>query len=269
MRICGIYYIENSVNGKRIVGSSVHITKRWSRHRKDLEKNKHGNPHLQSAWNKYGPSKFSFHIIEACNETDLLTLEDYYISMLNTFDRNWGYNLKLASRPIFSEETMQRIKAAGRARCGEKNSNFGKHFSEEHKRKIAKANTGYVHTEATKYKLSQFHKGRKLSKERVMASVNGHKNRTESQKEETRVKMRLALCGRKQASEAIAAKKLGLHNMSKEAKQERSRKIKESWRIRKQRGEKPWALGRPCAEETKAKIRETKYQKRKILSQVA
>ena len=59
-KICGVYKIENSVNGKYYIGSSNNIYRRWKEHIKLLNKNNHHSPHLQFAWNKYGEKILSF-----------------------------------------------------------------------------------------------------------------------------------------------------------------------------------------------------------------
>lgn len=54
----GVYQIYNTVNGKRYIGSSIHIEQRFKEHLRNLRANKHVNAHLQSAWNKYGEHSF-------------------------------------------------------------------------------------------------------------------------------------------------------------------------------------------------------------------
>lgn len=56
----GVYQIYNTVNGKRYIGSSIHIEQRFKEHLRNLRANKHVNAHLQSAWNKYGEHSFVF-----------------------------------------------------------------------------------------------------------------------------------------------------------------------------------------------------------------
>lgn len=54
----GVYQIYNTVNGKRYIGSSIHIEQRFKEHLRNLRANKHVNAHLQCAWNKYGEQSF-------------------------------------------------------------------------------------------------------------------------------------------------------------------------------------------------------------------
>lgn len=60
----GIYQIRNIINNKIYVGSTVCFKNRWAVHLFLLDRNKHGNSHLQSAWNKYGKDNFIFEILE-------------------------------------------------------------------------------------------------------------------------------------------------------------------------------------------------------------
>ena len=63
----GVYQIYNTVNGKRYIGSSIHIEQRFKEHLRNLRANKHVNAHLQSAWNKYGEHSFVFEEVELRN----------------------------------------------------------------------------------------------------------------------------------------------------------------------------------------------------------
>ena len=71
----GIYRIVNKTNGKFYVGSSDDIQRRFSRHKLDLSKNRHDNPHLQNAWNKYGDGNFEFEVVRQCAIPELLVEE--------------------------------------------------------------------------------------------------------------------------------------------------------------------------------------------------
>jgi group I intron endonuclease len=75
MATVGIYKIRNKLNGKFYIGSSVDISRRFSHHQLDLSKNKHDNPHLQNAWNKYGGENFEFEIVRLCSKINLLSEE--------------------------------------------------------------------------------------------------------------------------------------------------------------------------------------------------
>lgn len=95
-----IYKITNTKNGKFYIGSTINEKRRKTIHFSKLRKNKHCNPHLQSAWNKYGETSFNFEIIEVCLEgySDLLILEQRWITQTDACNK--GYNLNpLVSQP--------------------------------------------------------------------------------------------------------------------------------------------------------------------------
>lgn len=92
-KLCGIYCIENIESKKKYIGLSRDIKRRWTEHKSELKSNKHPNSYLQSAWNKYGESNFTFYIIELCNSEKLSDRECYYIQLHKTLAHENGYNL--------------------------------------------------------------------------------------------------------------------------------------------------------------------------------
>ena len=75
----GIYAIVHRATGRRYVGSSVDIEKRWWYHNHRLERGSHFNLHLQRAWNKYGAPEFTFKVVELCHLEDLTAREQHHI----------------------------------------------------------------------------------------------------------------------------------------------------------------------------------------------
>lgn len=70
----GIYQIYNPINNKRYIGSSINVERRLKEHLRNLEKNRHCNDHLQSAYNKYKD------VLQFNNWTDPITqdkIEEY------------------------------------------------------------------------------------------------------------------------------------------------------------------------------------------------
>ena len=117
-KICGIYKITNKINGKCYIGQSNDIIKRW----KTEYKWYHINSHLQSAFNKYGLENFDFEIVEECQPNLLNEREQFWITVYNSFDRNFGYNKTLGGTGtlgrtfIMSEETKNKIRTANTGR---------------------------------------------------------------------------------------------------------------------------------------------------------
>ena len=146
--IIGIYCIKNIHNNKAYIGQSNNIMNRWCSHRSKLNKNKHGNKHLQFAWNKYGESSFEFLIIEECDISIIDEREKYWISYYNSTNICFGYNNNSGGkRPIVSEKTKMKI-SLGRK---------GIRHSEEAKAKISLAQTGRKLTDDWKKHISEHH----------------------------------------------------------------------------------------------------------------
>ena len=139
----GIYGIRNKVNNKIYVGKTgMNFGDRWDSHKALLRNNKHDNPYLQNAWNKYGEQNFEFIVIEDCNIDKLNEREMYWIKYYK--DKNLAYNIHNG---------------------GDGGHNLGKHLSEETKKKIGEKNKlnmiGKTHSEETKRKMRDSHLGKK------------------------------------------------------------------------------------------------------------
>lgn len=80
----GIYAIVNQLGVFKYVGQTKNgFRGRWQDHIRSLRKGTHFNPHLQSAWNKYGEANFKFVILEVCQICELDEKEQYWIDKLN------------------------------------------------------------------------------------------------------------------------------------------------------------------------------------------
>lgn len=83
---CGIYEIVNTANGKRYVGSSVDVEKRWKHHLWRLGRKDHHSVVLQRAWDKYGECSFKFSILHECEADDLLIIEQSEINLKSEYN---------------------------------------------------------------------------------------------------------------------------------------------------------------------------------------
>lgn len=109
--ICGIYKIENKINGHCYIGQSIHIHYRWRQHSRRAFQEDDGeyNYPLYQAFRKYGIENFDFSILEECNREELNTKEISYIKKFDAY--NNGYNqtiggdtssfVKLTEKQIF------------------------------------------------------------------------------------------------------------------------------------------------------------------------
>lgn len=86
---CGIYKIENKINGKVYIGQSINIERRWREHNCNYI---NSSTVLYKAIRKHGIANFTFEIIHTCSENELNELEIYYIEKYNSFAYNSGSN---------------------------------------------------------------------------------------------------------------------------------------------------------------------------------
>src|SRR3990167_4322257 len=142
MNCPGVYIIHNCVNGKVYVGSSICVKNRVHCHRVMLIQNKHDNKCLQNAWNKYGETAFEFFMIEECWREMTLIVEQKWMDILKSYDRDSGYNM-----------------------CPTANSSLGCVRSAETRGKISATLKGRKPTKETLAKMSIAQKGRKHTNE--------------------------------------------------------------------------------------------------------
>lgn len=84
---CGIYKIENLINGKVYIGQSIEIERRFKKHLTAKD-----NTIIHKAIRKYGKENFSLQILEECDITLLDDRESYWINYYNSIIPN-GYNM--------------------------------------------------------------------------------------------------------------------------------------------------------------------------------
>ena len=84
---CGIYKIENLLNGKSYIGQSIEIEQRFAKHKCSKD-----DFYIHRAIRKYGVNNFSFEILEECDKSLLNEKEKFWINKMNTLIPN-GYNM--------------------------------------------------------------------------------------------------------------------------------------------------------------------------------
>lgn len=150
-----IYVITNKINGKQYVGQTVQqMEARWSMHKSGSS----GCVGLKAAFEKYGSDNFTIEKICDVNSLEELSkMERKFIKELSSMSPN-GYNLTTGGeQAIFSEATRKKMSESGKNRrpisdstrkklserqMGAKNPNFGKKFTEEHRKKLSMAHLG-------------------------------------------------------------------------------------------------------------------------------
>ena len=92
----GVYLIENSITGRKYVGSSSNVDRRIKTHKQHLEKGCHNNRKLQKDHDIHGIESFKFIILEKDVAHDLLTAyEKYWIYKHDAIVKYKGYNDKM------------------------------------------------------------------------------------------------------------------------------------------------------------------------------
>jgi len=162
-----IYILENKINGKCYVGQTIQDFNRR------IKNHKSSRTLIGNALRKYGIDNFIKTLIEVPAE-ELNELEIKYIKEHNSISPN-GYNLTYGGDKPPSHKGLKRSeetkKKLSETKLGEKNPMFGKHPSEEHRRKMSEMKGdknpffGKHHTEEARIKMSNSHKGVPLSKE--------------------------------------------------------------------------------------------------------
>jgi group I intron endonuclease len=206
----GIYIILNIKSRKVYIGQAQDLRYRWRKHKERLKRGNHPNPHLQSAWNKYGAKTFKFQVLEYCPIDKLDEREQHFLDIY--IPKGICYNIASdAVSPmrgrIMSAETRRRVSEAhkGNKYC------LGKKPSEETRRKLSEAMKRRPPpepiSEETRYRLSESHKRKSPSPE-------------------TRAKLSAINKGKKLTPEHRA--KIGSSNSGKIASIEARRKMSES-----------------------------------------
>lgn len=138
-----IYKIVTTESEKVYVGKTKRrIEERWREHLSKIQK---GDSPLRRAMRKYGKETFSIHIVEKCLTLDELDEREVFWGLKLNALSPLGYSLKLGGKStIFSEELIEKKRLANLGeknpmfgRTGSLNYMFGKHHSEEAKKRMS------------------------------------------------------------------------------------------------------------------------------------
>ena len=167
----GVYAITNKANGKKYIGQSKDIMRRWAQE-KDMQFRR-VNAHLFNAFKKYGLDMFAFTVLCECKQTELYELEKLLISELETHKPEKGYNKTFGGEGGNStSETREKISDAlkGRAKSPETKEKLsislrGRSFSDETLRKMSESGKKRKASAETRRRISEGLKGRVVSAE--------------------------------------------------------------------------------------------------------
>lgn len=195
----GIYQIKSTINGKIYIGSAVNIVKRYREHLSGIINKNHKCTYLNNHSKKHG-NVFVFSVLTVCEKVELISKEQFFIDTLKPIVPN-GFNVRLiATSDIGAKRNPESIKKAVETKRKnghkpfstidrshykkENHPNFGKHLSDETKKKIGIGNkgkkltdqqkermrltsTGRLHTDETKNKMSVLMIGNKRNQGKV------------------------------------------------------------------------------------------------------
>lgn len=145
-------YILTVPDGRKYVGTtSMPVKRRWN----------HGNGYrfCSALWDvicELGWDAIDKEVIgESFTEDEASNLEQNLIAEYQTTNPSFGFNREaggLRSNKIIPEPIRLR---QSESRKGKLNPNFGKHFSEEHRRKIAESNSGQKRSKETCHRIGK------------------------------------------------------------------------------------------------------------------
>jgi hypothetical protein len=95
----GVYAILCDANGRYYMGGSGNIRARFNCHRGSLRGNRHKNPHMASAYQMFGESRFIFKVLEFCNPSEVISFEQKWINALDSARDGFNIRHDAAGRP--------------------------------------------------------------------------------------------------------------------------------------------------------------------------
>lgn len=148
-----VYKIENKITRKIYIGSTVNFKRRKSEHFGELKRKTHYSKKMQADYDKYGEKSLVMSIIEECADDIRLDREQHYIDLYDAVNK--GYNTSESA--FYSTVAFQ-----GMDYYGESNPFYGKHHTEETRRKLRETwgrtredRSGWRHKEETIQKMRE------------------------------------------------------------------------------------------------------------------
>lgn len=190
----GVYKICSKKKPERVyIGSSQNIHKRWNNHINLLQRGFHHSVKLQRHFNKYGLDDLVFEVMCECELDVILENEQFFLDAYNPWFNiltnsagTRGYKMSEEVRQKMSEArtgmkrseaTKERMRQVNKKRAvetpdygvGENNPFYGKHHTDESKKKMSESKKGTQvgqdnpfwgrkHTEETRRKMSENHR---------------------------------------------------------------------------------------------------------------
>ncbi len=214
----GIYKITCTANKRIYIGSAVNLQSRKGQHFSALRQNKHHNPILQNAWNKYGSDAFTFEVLEYVLPMSLTAREQYWFNREKPFGRK-GFNVdREAGSRLGNKHTPETIEKLSLSHMGKKQAPEtiekriaplrGKKRSPEAIESMRQARLGKKMSPESKKRMSQaklgnqYQLGKKASPEaRAKMSQAAIARKRSPHSPETREKQRQAKLGHEVSSE--------------------------------------------------------------------
>lgn len=177
-----LYRITNVLNGKVYIGQTVNEKFRWIAH-KSYAKQENPVQYVHRAMKKYGVENFTYEVIAQClTQKDADGTEERLIEQYNSQGHERGYNIARGGNHAWNAGLSPELQPM-----------YGKHHSEESKKKISKSNLGKempLHTQEQKDHMSKIMTGRKitwgdkigLARKGIKHTLESRKKMSESQK---------------------------------------------------------------------------------------
>ena len=154
---CGIYCIENLINGSKYIGKSTRFEERIKDHINKLRGNRHTNSYIQQDWNEQEENSFIFYMIEELENIKelLINMEIYWTVYFDSVRKNnIGYNVTYGGDGLlgftFTEESKKKMSDSAKGNSSHKGfihseevrKKMGRHRTEEQRIEDSKKRQG-------------------------------------------------------------------------------------------------------------------------------